>query len=369
MFAAQGHQKHLSFAWLVADVLAKVRLTRLLEPNVDANISKFSFDLLGDRLTEHILAFATHNAANVTKLKSGLRKANYVADKSAEKAQRLIYDFCQCHDGLVELLCFVYRWAKKYGLIVTHKTGSSSDTAESKRPKRVDIKQPDALERLLKNEEPVKYDLVQLLLTFIQFGHGEFFGTTRASSSFLETPSNVTAKGDRVNLYDQRGGLGRKFAMFLEFLASLAFATISEHSFAALGYDKTFKNGEWRRLHKVICARALCVTCGGCNLSAAFRPPSQHTINSASTTISPVCLATMANLWLRAQSASLCDDRWSMLSRLCSSCRSTIYTSTLGEHRMRVLLDTTECDDLSLRALPARSGGKWPPLAACSVEG
>ena len=261
MFAAQGHQRHLSFAWLVADVLAKVRLTRLLAPNVDASISKFSFDPLGDRLTEHIRGFTQHYKLKVDQLRRSLCNAKYLPNEGATQAQRQIYDFCKCHEGLIELLYFIYRWAAKYDLISPLKksVGDADDMAHSKRPKRVDVKQPEALERLLKSEGPVQYDLVQLLLTFIQFGRGEFFGTTRASSCFLENPARAAATGDIVNLHDQRGGLGRKFALFLEFLASLAFASISEHSFVVFSYEKTFKNGEWRRLHMVgALARALC---------------------------------------------------------------------------------------------------------------
>ncbi|KAI6227727.1 RNA-directed RNA polymerase [Aphelenchoides fujianensis] len=241
---SQENQKFLSFAWLVADVLAKVRMNRLHALTVaNRQVPVFSFDPLSQRITNHMADYIQHISAyrkpgtdkRLNKLQAFgnlLKNGKLLNEQRALRAQQLIADYCRRHVGLDKLLYFVWRWGVRQNIV-------------KERADRED--RPPTVSEGIVREEAAAYDVVQLLLTYIQFGLGRLGGADGAGSfdrAFLD-PTDGEA-----NLEEQHGGLGKKLLQFLEFLATLRFANITRQTFMEFKYPSAFCNSEWIALHQ-----------------------------------------------------------------------------------------------------------------------
>ncbi|KAI6178966.1 RNA-directed RNA polymerase [Aphelenchoides besseyi] len=230
---SQPNQKFLSFAWLTADVLAKVRLNRLHAlTSQNLPVPRFSFDPLSDHITKHINGFIQHistaKSDKLAKFRQHLETGRLLDEERAKMAQKKIVMFMNRHVGLDKLLYFCWRWGVKREVVKDYRH------RETERP----------FQFVHEDKPPVSYDIIQLLLTFIQFGLNDFIGAETLDRAFLDEGEGV------VNLEEQHGGLGKKFLQFMEFMSTLRFANLRRQTFIKFGYASAFNNSEWVVLHQ-----------------------------------------------------------------------------------------------------------------------
>uniref|UniRef100_A0A914BY28 RNA-directed RNA polymerase n=1 Tax=Acrobeloides nanus TaxID=290746 RepID=A0A914BY28_9BILA len=201
----RGSKRFLSFAWLVWDVINEFRRERLYH---QAGISSISFDPLSDSLCKHIAEVIDANN----------RSFQRFCEKAIEESVAL-KRYCLRHQGLAELLFFCYKWGRKHHLF----SGS--------------------------------FNVEHLCLTVILFGlnklQTENFETTVAWLD--ETDQMPSPDQSPLNLNEQRGGIGRKFLMLIEFLSTRQFEKIKKLDFLDAGLEcySFFIEREWVPLHQL----------------------------------------------------------------------------------------------------------------------
>ncbi|KAI6196322.1 RNA-dependent RNA polymerase domain containing protein [Aphelenchoides besseyi] len=230
---SQSNQKFLSFAWLTADVLSKVRLNRLHAlTSQNLPVPRFSFDPLSEQITRHIYGYiqsiSTDKANKLAKFRRLLANGKMLDEDRARMAQKNIATYMDRHVGLDKLLYFCWRWGVKREVVKDYRYHKSDRQSQS----------------IHEDKQPVAYDIIQLLLTFIQFGLNDFIGAETLDRAFLDEGTGV------VNLEEQHGGLGKKFLQFMEFMSTLRFANLRRQTFIKFGYASAFNNSEWVVLHQ-----------------------------------------------------------------------------------------------------------------------
>uniref|UniRef100_A0A1I7RUN6 RNA-directed RNA polymerase n=1 Tax=Bursaphelenchus xylophilus TaxID=6326 RepID=A0A1I7RUN6_BURXY len=220
-----GHQRFLSFAWLCADVIARVRLdyiTELRRQNPNQEIYYYSFDPVSDRLSTHIDDYLNSKSSRRGALARFL-EANIKKYRTKE-ATKLIFKYCEVYDGLMDLMTFTVKWAEKNGILV--------GTGERKERDLMDVEQVGV---------PV-FNSIHMCLMIILFGQGKL-DTINTPRSF-EEPEDLEGM-DPVDLRKQHGGLGQRFLGLMRFMASRDFLMLKELSFLDFGYVSGFYNNEW----------------------------------------------------------------------------------------------------------------------------
>ncbi|CAD5218315.1 unnamed protein product [Bursaphelenchus okinawaensis] len=253
-----GHQKYLSFAWLCADVLYRVRLNVISEKrraDPTAQINYYSFDPVSDRLSEHIDVFVNADEIRQVELRNRLEK-----DKTRSRLKPAILTiekYCEVYDGLYDWMAFSVKWADKNGILV--KTGA---------PIEKDIMDED------KQDTPV-FNYTHICLLIILFGQGKL--DLNNTPRFLEEPADLETQeknqppstkwrpGQKVPDPDEIYGFSRlsdakinninvegRVALdgstfFIELLKNETYKTMTKHNVRALAIHSGCENIFWRQ--------------------------------------------------------------------------------------------------------------------------
>jgi len=203
----QGDQRYLSFAWLGADILFKVRQYRLHKLRSEGNkVVDVSVSPMNDHLTEHIDEFC-NSSGGVKDLLGGFKQ-------QGRKASTLIYLYCKRHRGLKNLLYFCNSWITGKKIF----KGIESD--------------------------------IKICLIFIMFGLDRFAELQTFTQAFLEETEVDYSGKDRCDLWKQNGSLGKRFLNFMEFMASIQFSKMKRIDLVGFGYYSLITSDTLRRLHE-----------------------------------------------------------------------------------------------------------------------
>ncbi|KAI1726213.1 RNA dependent RNA polymerase domain-containing protein [Ditylenchus destructor] len=203
-------RKLLSFAWLAWDVLNVVRRNNAMKPNA---ISKFSFDPLSEKITQHMDEYLSHRQKEFREFLTRF-KIPSTTTLAEEGSWKLLDKYCRLHKGLEKLMFFCIKWARTSELL----NGPFNE--------------------------------LHICLLLLKFGLNELPCDSVESVPFFIQKLSQNKTQDLINLEEQHGGLGKKFIIFLEYLASRQFVMLECLDFSDYEYESAFYRKQWLPINK-----------------------------------------------------------------------------------------------------------------------
>ncbi|KAI6194701.1 RNA-directed RNA polymerase [Aphelenchoides besseyi] len=217
---SQGNQKLLSFAWLCADVLFRVRqkvLSALTKKEL-VEQRPYSFNPIGDYISDHMKNYFKTSKINWKMIVNFITSDKTILSMISKEGHRMVRRLCRRHCGLPELLYYCVTWMNMQPFF------SSKPSSGWK-----------------------------LALLFILFGAQEVPNADRFTM-FLEIENWQNSGKNEVDLNQQNGGIGAKLLSFFEYMAARRFSQLTKISFERFKCSEMFYENEIQELHKAALA-------------------------------------------------------------------------------------------------------------------